>query len=42
MIQLLKNKWTDIYSYIDHYIWKNEEDIFWVIVFLLACLIVSK
>lgn len=39
MINKIRNKYIDIYSYIEHFVWKNEEDIFWYSLLLLVCIL---
>lgn len=41
MIKLLKDKYTDIYSWVDHFWWKNQVDILLFIGFILLCIITT-
>lgn len=39
MFKFIKDKWVDIYSWVDHYWWKNKIDIICIIVFLIVSII---
>ncbi len=39
MIKIIKNKWTDLYSWVDHFWWKNQIDIILFLIFLTLCVI---
>lgn len=39
MFKLLKEKWLDLYSRVDHFWWKNKTDIVYFIIFLIVCVI---
>lgn len=39
MLKFIKEKWEDLYSWVDHFWWKNQIDIILLLIFLALCVI---